>query len=164
MQIANATIALLDDVLLFLTKINSTNYVKSITPLFNSSLGKHTRHVIELYQCLLLQTKTGVVNYDARKRDLQIEMDKKFAIKAIKAIQQQLLTIEEDSPLLLASDLLADQKIASNLFRELLYNYDHCVHHLALIKVGLHFVQPDIDLPKRFGVAISTIKHQQDNC
>ena len=161
MQIIPTTITLLEDALLFLSKVNPINYTTSIVPLFNSTLGKHTRHFIELYQCLLFQTKIGVVNYDARQRNLSIETDKNVAIQAIKDIQQKLLTLDKSTALLLESDLCPNQKISSSLLRELVFNYDHCVHHLALIRVGLHFVQSDIDLPARFGMAVSTIKHQE---
>jgi len=165
MQIITTTSTLLADVLLFLSKVNSISYTTKITPLFNSTLGKHTRHFIELYQCLLTQTKVGVVNYDARKRNLLIETDINQAIQAVKDIQQQLLALEGDGsePIFVETDLSPNQDIPSSLIRELLYNYDHCVHHLALIRVGLHFVQPDIDLPEHFGVAVSTVAHQQAN-
>lgn len=42
-----------------------------------------------------------------------------------------------------------------------MYNIEHTIHHLALIKVGLKLVYPDLDLPNHFGVAPSTIKFQQ---
>lgn len=161
MQIVPTTITLLDDALLFLSKVSPVSYTAAIMPLFNGTLGKHTRHFIELYQCLLFQAKIGVVNYDTRKRNLRIETDKNVAIAAIKDIQQQLLALEASFPLFVETDLCTAQKIPSSLLRELLYNYDHCVHHLALIRIGLHFVQSDIDLPAHFGIAVSTINHQQ---
>lgn len=161
MQIIPTTITLLEDALLFLAKVSPISYTTSIAPLFNSTLGRHTRHFIELYQCLLFQPNIGVVNYDARQRSVGIETDKNEAIQVIKAIQQQLLTLDSSTPLLIETDLCPDEKVSSSLLRELLFNYDHCVHHLALIRVGLHFVQPNIDLPERFGMAVSTINHQQ---
>lgn len=51
--------------------------------------------------------------------------------------------------------------IPTSLERELMYNIEHTIHHLALIKVGLKLVYPDLDLPNHFGVAPSTIKFQQ---
>lgn len=161
MPIIKITLALLEDVLLFLSKVNEVNYKTPIVPLFNSTLGKHTRHAIEIFQCLLCQPRNSVVNYDTRKRDLAMETNKKVAIEAIEDIQQRLQTLENDAPIFVETDLLPNQKIHSSLLRELLYNYDHLVHHLALIRVGLHFVQPNIELPDRFGLAVSTINHHQ---
>ena len=50
-------------------------YASSLSVLFGSSIGMHVRHIIEFYQCLLEGSKSGTVNYDARKRDLLIETD-----------------------------------------------------------------------------------------
>ena len=87
MPIINTSLALLEDAILYLSKVNTDSYSMPIDPLFNGTLGKHTRHFIELFQCLLFQTKMGVVNYDTRKRNSLIETDKKVAIQAIKDIQ-----------------------------------------------------------------------------
>jgi hypothetical protein len=44
--------------------------------------------------------------------------------------------------------------------RELVYNIEHVVHHMALVKIGLKELLPDLDLPDDFGVAVSTIRYQ----
>ena len=40
--------------------------------------------------------------------------------------------------------------------RELMYGYDHAIHHLALIRIGFESVHT-IQLPSYFGVARSTL-------
>ena len=45
--------------------------------------------------------------------------------------------------------------------RELHYNVEQCIHHLALIKVALKIIRPDIELSESFGVAPSTIQHRK---
>ncbi|MDX1476670.1 MAG: hypothetical protein R3301_03155 [Saprospiraceae bacterium] len=52
----------------------------------------------------------------------------------------------------------------SSLERELIYNIEHTIHHLAIIKIGLAIIAPDIPLPAHFGVAPSTVKYKQGIC
>jgi hypothetical protein len=44
--------------------------------------------------------------------------------------------------------------------RELVYNIEHAVHHMALMKIGIKEVASYVDLKKGFGVAASTIRYQ----
>jgi hypothetical protein len=50
--------------------------------------------------------------------------------------------------------------VSTNYYREVIYNLEHTIHHMALIRVGINELG-NIDLPKDFGVAPSTIKYKQ---
>jgi len=50
-------------------------------------------------------------------------------------------------------------RIKTNALRELAYNIEHAIHHMAIIKIGINEVSPYILLPSAFGVASSTIRH-----
>ena len=53
------------------------------------------------------------------------------------------------------------EEITTTYFREVLYNTEHVIHHLALIKVAL--IDMDLDLAdKNFGMAYSTIKYKNE--
>ena len=161
MNIQIATQHILKDALLFLSKINSSLYTQTIPALFNSTLGKHTRHFIEVYQCLLFREHPFIVNYDARKRDIVLEIDLESAKHAIQRLIDELPQMPLQQDILLISLLAPQKKIPTNIFRELVYNYDHCVHHLALMRVGLQIIQPEIVLPEHIGLAPSTLKQEQ---
>ncbi len=51
--------------------------------------------------------------------------------------------------------------IASNFYRELIYNIEHAVHHMAIMKIGVLEVAPYVSMPLDFGVAVSTIRHKK---
>ena len=50
--------------------------------------------------------------------------------------------------------------IPSNYYRELAYNLEHTIHHMALIRVGITEVS-GIQLSDDFGVASSTVKYRK---
>ena len=52
------------------------------------------------------------------------------------------------------------EKIETNYYREILYNLEHTIHHMALIRVGLGEIGR-ILVDEDFGVAPSTIKFRQ---
>jgi uncharacterized damage-inducible protein DinB len=143
-----------------LDKLTETQYRQHTQVLFNASIGQHTRHVIELFFQLEKGYETGLVDYDSRKRDLAIENDKKLALTLLH--QMKFFPERDDKPLQLAISFAAEgtQKtmIATNYNRELVYNIEHMVHHMALIRIGIKEVA-GIELPADFGVAVSTLRY-----
>ena len=52
-------------------------------------------------------------------------------------------------------------KIKSSLERELAYNIEHAIHHMAIIKIAIQTVFPNVKLAENFGVAYSTVRYQK---
>lgn len=161
MDILTVTKNTLEDLLLMLSKLDDSLYTQSIPLLFNGTVGKQVRHLIEFYQCLLNRKNSEVVNYDERVRDIVLETKMEVAKESIHHLVTNLDGIKCQEKLLLKTMLLSKKEVPTNLTRELLYLHDHCVHHLALIRVGLHFIQPDIVLPTHLGVAMTTLENQE---
>jgi hypothetical protein len=57
-----------------------------------------------------------------------------------------------------------DYLVSSTVGRELIYNIEHTIHHLAIVKIALKAILPSLELPEHFGVAPSTIRHRQEAC
>lgn len=136
-----------------------------ITPcrnLSNNTIGQHVRHIIELFQCLEQGYECGVVNYEKRKRDTAIETDRNLAISMLTQIGRGLNRPDKEMKLEAAYYDEADASIAidTNYIREVAYNLEHTIHHMALIRVGINEVS-SVNLPDDFGVASSTVKHRQ---
>jgi hypothetical protein len=49
-----------------LQQLSNAEYAKPYLSLSSATIGEHTRHVIEMFQCLLNNYESGVVNYDER--------------------------------------------------------------------------------------------------
>ncbi len=138
---------------------NSASYNNPCEALSNATIGEHTRHIIELYQCLLNGYPEGKINYDDRKRNKLYENDTVAAIAVIKEIQQNMQ--QPDKPVNIFCGTADDSVcIESNYYREVLYNLEHCIHHQALIKVALLTIK-NINIDSGFGVAPSTLQYRQ---
>lgn len=142
-----------------LKQISDSDYALPCQELSHASIGEHTRHIIEMFQCLLSQYETGLVNYDHRQRNKQIQTESQFALTQIEQIQN---AIARDNKKLSLQQLIDGEEILieSNYFRELLYNLEHCIHHQALIKVAV-MLQGKLQVHDTFGVARSTIEYRK---
>jgi hypothetical protein len=52
-------------------------------------------------------------------------------------------------------------RVNSCVERELVYNIEHAIHHMALIKIGLRAEFSSVIIPDSFGVASSTLRYDQ---
>lgn len=143
-------------------QLNKKDYKLSISIFNGNSVGKHVRHILDLFECLIDSNESGILNYDSRKRCAETESDKEFALRKI---QNLILKVDE---LNLEKKIILKQRlndsfceINSTIERELLYNIEHCVHHLAIIRIGIENNFDFIKLPENFGVAHSTISHRE---
>lgn len=142
-----------------LDQLSNEDYACPCSGLSNATIGEHTRHIIELFQCLDNQYENGVINYDLRQRNYQIQTDTAFAQQCITMVIDQL--DKPNKSLQLHQNIDGDAiQLESNYKRELLYNLEHCIHHQALIKVAL-LQKENVVISENFGVARSTIEYRK---
>jgi hypothetical protein len=147
-----------------LEKLTDEQYIYPSQVLSNATIGQHVRHIIEMFICLEDGYDSGVVNYEKRKRDIKIETEKTFAASLLKKICTGLS--KENKPMVLEATYNEDNNepilFSTNFYREVAYNLEHTIHHMALIKVGIREVNAAIEIPEEFGVAASTIKYRKE--
>jgi len=148
----------LNELIGLLNQLSEKEYSKSCFELSGASIGEHTRHIIEMFQCLNRNYDSGIVNYDKRDRNMLIQTNTDFAIQIILDIKNSISKENKNLELQQIIDGIAI-KIQTNYYRELLYNLEHCIHHQALIKVAILKCE-NVAVDKNFGVARSTIEYR----
>lgn len=138
--------------------LDDNQYTRKIIFLGKASIGAHTRHVIELLKCAVDGYSDGVIDYSKRARDIVIENDKLIAIEEIRSILGNIH--QPDKPIdLIVEHGEEEQSVQSTYHREIIYNTEHTIHHLALIRVALREMNLEI-VGDDFGIAYSTLKYQ----
>jgi len=163
MGLVNNSIEHLDQIETIITQLSAEQYNKQLTSLSNSSIGQHTRHIIECYQALINHEECII--YDARKRDLSIETEPSKATALLQEIKIKLpyLDLNQAIQIKASYDYYEEEgkdEINSTHGRELMHNLDHMIHHFALIKIGLNQLVPEVNRHPNFGIAPSTIRHR----
>ena len=159
-----ATLQLLADGREYLASISATQYQQPINILSQSSIGQHSRHWIEFFQCLIGQVinQSCEICYDDRVRDLQLESDPEAALAAVHQIEHELSQLELSQKLQLKAQVSEDTIVLpTSLSRELWYAIEHAIHHLAIIKIGWKALGNLPELPADFGIAYSTRLHRK---
>ena len=145
-------------------QIHESDFTKPSDQLSQSTIGQHLRHTLEFFICFESGYQHGVINYDKRAHDKQIERDKYIALATIGRIEAFVKSFKEkELKLEVGYDLSQDEFVTINTtaMRELVYNIEHAVHHMAIMKIGIREIAPYVNLPKDFGVAASTIRYHE---
>ncbi len=167
LPVVKSNIFFLNQGIELLSEVSDDQYSANDGKYNKSGIGRHFRHIIEHYFSLL-DEQNGLVDYDARERNLRLENDREFMISNMQNISQSLRKIE-------ASDLVKKVKVRSNegigeedsplsestIRRELQFLISHTVHHYALI--GLILKTMGFEPSPEFGVAPSTLKHEHES-
>ncbi len=125
-------------------------------------IGKHLRHIVDHYLALISGLDSGLVNYNHRNRDSEIEGNLFLASEKIADVILWLSNLEEENKSLdvfseIDCDEFINQKFESNRDRELLYLINHTIHHAAFAKLMLKNL--DVELPDKIGIAPCTASH-----
>jgi uncharacterized damage-inducible protein DinB len=165
MKLTTACCNILEQLTGLVEQITPEHFSMPVPALGNSTIGQHLRHTIEFFICLENGFEKGIVNYDKRQHDKTIENDKVIALATLASIKKFIQSHQADK--LLKLEVSYDFKkedfaeVQTNFTRELVYNIEHAVHHMAIMKIGIREVAPYISLPADFGIAASTIRYQE---
>ncbi len=158
---------ILNQILGLLEQIRDEDYHRPLELFNGSTVGQHIRHIFDFYHCLLQGHSRGTVDYARRHRDPAIETQTAAARQAFHTILNDLESLSESSTLSVVADYSPEDwderpVVQSSVGRELMYAYDHAVHHLAMVKMGLKQAFPYVRIPETVGVAPSTLKYWKE--
>ena len=150
-------------------EISAADYAMPLSVLSDNSVGKHMRHIIEFFECFEEGCETGVVNYDTRQRNTEIETSPAYASTKLNDLHDSIASYDFNMPLMLNSMLSGKllsgtQMVTSSFERELIYTLEHAIHHMAIIEIGIKQELPNVILPENFGVAFSTLEFREKEC
>jgi len=165
MELSKAATRILDQLDSLIEELTDKEYTQPLIVLNNATLGQHIRHTLEFFICLQEGLDNDLINYDKRSHDKLIETDRSMAQANISNIKEFLLNQHPNKELTLEL-LYGEQEdksnlIKSNFARELAYNIEHGVHHMAIVKIGALALRPTLQLAPDFGVASSTIRYRE---
>jgi hypothetical protein len=127
-------------------------------------VGAQFRHVLDHYRCFFLGLTDGRINYDARLREIEVELKPERAMAVAQGIVRALAEIDAAAAQRPVQVHLnsggGDEELdwhASTVGRELQFLSSHTVHHYALIKLLLQ--GSVVEAGEEFGVAPSTLAY-----
>jgi uncharacterized damage-inducible protein DinB len=165
MNLTNACGSILHQLTQMVEQLTADDFTRPVPTLGNSSIGQHLRHTLEFFICLEDGFDRGIINYDKRSHDKLIESDKFIALAALSRIKDfvSLQKTNKELKLEVGYDLDKEdfESVSTHYLRELVYNIEHAVHHMAIMKIGIREVAPYVTLPADFGIAASTIRYQE---
>ena len=160
MNAAAALGAVLDDLAAVVDSLSDAQYADSALPGISGSVGGHVRHCLDHVRALERGLTTGIVDYDAREREVVVELDRTLAWSLLVSARRRMLHLGDAAlsrPVVVRTRLHAagaPVEVLSSPVREFSFVIAHTIHHCATIAV-LAGVTPD-RLPERFGIAPST--------
>ncbi len=164
--IAGRCAGLIEDCIDVLERLGEVDYRRPSEVLAGSSVGMHYRHVLEFFGCLLRPESTQgsefSICYDRRSRDLRIESELAYALEISRGLVLMLRSGVDDRPIELMIETESEEpiRIATSVERELAYNLEHLVHHMALMRIGICALRPEFSISEQFGLADSTRRHR----
>jgi len=168
MDCKKSSAIIFDQIISIIDKLDDQSFRQPLEIFNGSSLGQHFRHILDFYNCILKGAEKETLDYSSRERDLMLEQSTEHATLAFRQLFEGIQSLCEIDELNVLADFSANDTkerplVKSSVGRELMYAYDHAIHHLAIIKIGIKSDFPQISLNKDIGVAPSTIKHRSGN-
>lgn len=163
MALVDASKTILAQLKSLIAQLSDDEYTRGLDVFSGASVGQHTRHILEFYQCILQCGDHTTLNYDERCRDPHIETSTSFSLSVIDHLFAELNTGVADKEIMVCGELGGSfNKVGSTIFRELLYAIEHAVHHMAILKIGVITNFTHLTIAPNFGVAESTIKYKTE--
>lgn len=165
MFLIQTNITWLEQAVSLLSQLSDRTYKNSPAGQGRHRVGGHLRHILEFYECFFDGIASGVIDYDARKRNVLVEESRSYAAQTALGVIHKLEWLRkandaaavfvrmEDA---LGADI-SDSLLASSVERELQMLSSHTIHHFALIAMTLSAHGEAVH--EDFGMAPSTLRH-----
>jgi hypothetical protein len=155
------TINILQQVANLVKQIDDNHYSEQLDLLSKNTIAKHVRHILELYVQLIAGLPQNEINYEKRERNLLLEHNRNYTINFINDLKTSILSLETNLETVQLRTLIQNDEllVKTSLERELVYNLEHTIHHMAIMQIACNHCFKYIVLEKNFGVAYATVQY-----
>lgn len=133
--ILQATLKNLENTKKLLSILTNDELSSSTIPPYYSSVGSHIRHILDFYDCILIDSDK--LDLTARKRNLDVQTNCEIAIIYYNDIVKKIKVLREvdlDRIVIVTDDLGLDKVNLKYTFTGLLSQANsHTIHHYAII-------------------------------
>ena len=119
-----------------LSRLSNDQLCNDNIPPYHSSIGSHTRHILDFYKCVFNGIENGLVDLTNRDRDLSVETDCNCAVDYLNSILEKLQTssFQADATIDVVDDLgNGNLRIRYTIGSLLAQANSHTIHHYAII-------------------------------
>ena len=160
----------IDQMITFIDGLNDVEYQFCAKPWFDSSIGQHLRHIVDLYLALINQTNAEAVNYDVRRRGASIENIRKIGLQELTDIRTWMQKISQekiDSEIKVSTEVAITSQqtevFSSSFGRELCFASSYLTHHLALMAVIAKMAGKEVDPTLGLAPATASFVRKQES-
>ncbi|WP_250654773.1 DinB family protein [Alkalimarinus coralli] len=179
----------IDQMISFIEGLSDKEYQYIAKPLFDSSIGQHLRHIVDLYLALMSSAQLGrinsaktirsastaspvsTINYDIRRRGALIETEKQTGLSELADIRAWLI---QNSHTNMTQEVWISTEVSlssqttelfkSSLGRELCFASSHLTHHLAIMAAIAKVSGKDVDSSIGLAPTTATFTREQTQC
>ena len=132
-----------------LTSISDKQYSDTSVAPYNSSIGSHIRHVLDIFSCVFKGLENNFVDFSVRERNKCAEQQTSVGIEYFETIIHQLKTIKKEdfnTRIKVSDDMGLGNEVANYTIGSVLMQaQSHAIHHYA--SIGYLIYQLGIELP-----------------
>lgn len=127
------------------------------------AIGPQLRHCLDHFRCFLRGIDSGLVDYDARERDENLERDPTRFLNALDEVVGRVKSVDPGLGRTLAMRQEAapggnSRTVDTTVERELLFLSSHTIHHLAIMTLLAR--REGVEVSRDLGMAFSTASHE----
>ena len=132
--------------------LDNESWTCKVPSINNESIGRHYRHIADFYLQFINGLDSGCVDYDNRTRNLSFEENLDFAKSVLMDISKTLsgYKIEDKNLNINMNKSMNSGIINSNVKRELMFLYDHAIHHAHIIQIAVSNEYPNLNFKDEF--------------
>jgi hypothetical protein len=160
-----SAIRLIEEIAEVLGRLTDHEYCEQLTVLSNATIGQHVRHIAEFFQAIAGSTPSGQICYDNRRRSTELEVDRLYMISTLADLRNTLGRLNPETPVTVQAypefETMVSVSFQSTTGREILFAFEHSIHHLALIRIGIEQNFAHVRLPENFGIAPTTVRFRK---